>query len=149
MVLVCMSVPLCASCAPIPFNRSTAGIELATVTYVVQFVWPTMFLAYGTLLITRAYLFWFFGDAGADRLHLALTLRPFWFNHAVGLSLHSALCSFFSRISRRAQVLTGVDFSIKSYWVCHLAGHMHSKCVAMSASSKGNTCFMAGFALRL
>jgi hypothetical protein len=59
------------------------------------------------------------------------------------------LISIFSRINRRALVLTGVVFSVKSYWVCHLDGHMRSKCIARLASSKGNSCFVAWFPLGL
>ncbi len=31
------------------------------------------------MLVTEAYLFRLFGDAGANRLHLALSFSPFWF----------------------------------------------------------------------
>jgi hypothetical protein len=30
-------------------------------------------------------------------------------------------------------VLTGVEFSVRSYWVCHFAGHIRNRCVARSA----------------
>ena len=45
MVVVSMSVLLCATCTPILFDSSTIRIILATVTSVVWFVWPTMFFA--------------------------------------------------------------------------------------------------------
>ncbi len=44
-VFVVMSVLLCATCAPIPFGRSTVYILLATATSVVRFVQPSMLLA--------------------------------------------------------------------------------------------------------
>ncbi len=44
-VFVVLSVLLCATCTPIPFGTSTVYIVLATVTSVVQFVWPSMLLA--------------------------------------------------------------------------------------------------------
>ena len=34
------------------------------------------------MLVAKAYLFRLFGDAGIDRLHLALSFSPFWFNCA-------------------------------------------------------------------
>ena len=86
---------------------------------------------------------------GVDRLHLVFTLGPFWLNHAGGLASTAGLFSILSQISRRAPVLTGVVFSIKSYWVCHLARHMHNKSIARSASSMGNTCLVAWFVLGL
>ena len=61
----------------------------------------------------------------------------------------SALFSIFSRINRRALVLTEVLFSVKWYWVCHLDRHMCSKWVVRSASYKGDTCFAAWFVLGL
>jgi hypothetical protein len=73
---------------PIPFGRSIVRIILTTVTSIMQFAWPTMFFAWGTVLIAKSYLFRLFGDAGVNRLHLLLTFSPFWFNHAGRLSLH-------------------------------------------------------------
>ncbi len=64
------------------------GIILMTVMSVVQFVRPAMLFALGTVLITKAYLFRHFGDVGVDRLPLALSFSPFWFNHAGSLGLH-------------------------------------------------------------
>ena len=40
------------------------------------------------MLIAKAYLFRRFGDAGVDRLHLALSFSPLWFNHTGRLCLH-------------------------------------------------------------
>ena len=79
------------------------------------------------MLVAKAYLFRLFGDAGIDRLHLALSFSPFMFSRSGRLGFHfRVVLNLFK--NQEALVLTGVVFSVKSYWVCHLAGHMHSKC---------------------
>ena len=55
----------------------------------------------------------------------------------------------FSRTINKALVLTGVEFSMRSYCLCHLTGHIRSKCVARSASSSGVTGLVAELAFRL
>ena len=68
---------------------------------------------------------------------LHLPSAPFDLIMLGGLASTSAIFWIFSRTNRRALVLTGVIFSFKPYWVCHLAGHMHSRCVGRLVSSKG------------
>ena len=74
---------------------------------------------------------------------LCLPPDPFILITLGGLVSTSPLFSIFSRINRRALVLTGVVFSVKLYWVYRLAGHMSSKCVVRLASSKGNIFLVA------
>ena len=81
-----------------------------------------------------------------NRLHLAFTLSPFDLIMLGGLASTAAFFSIFLRINRQDGPGTdcGVLLSVKSYWVCHLARHMHSKCIASLAPSKGKTCFVEG-----
>ena len=78
---------------------------------------------------------------------LHLPSDPFCLITLGGLASTSALFLIFSKINRRALALIGVIFSVKLYWVCQLAGHLHSKCVARLALSKDS--FVAWFALGL
>ena len=74
---------------------------------------------------------------------LHLPSAPFGLITLGVLDSASVLFLIFSRISRRALVLTGAIFSVKSFWVCHLARHMRSKCIVRLAWSKVNTCLVA------
>ena len=59
------------------------------------------------------------------------------------------LLSMFSRTINKALVLTGVEFSMRLYCLCHLTGHIHNRCVVRSASSSGMTSLVAKLAIKL
>ena len=67
------------------------------------------------MLVAKAYLFRLFGDAGVDRLHLALSFSPFRFNRIGRLGFQLRVVLDFLKNQ------DGVVFSVKSYWVCHLS----------------------------
>jgi hypothetical protein len=74
---------------------------------------------------------------------LCFCSAPFALVALAGFASSSMLFLILSRTKRRALVLTGVEFSVRLYWVCHHAGHMCNRGVARSVSSRGNTVLVA------
>ncbi len=58
------------------------------------------------------------------------------------------LLSLFST-TNNALVLTRVEFFMRLYYLCHLTGHIHNKCIVRSASSSGMTGLVAELAFGL
>ena len=105
-------------------NRSTVLVEATAVTRIVTLERTPVLLAEDTVLVGPAHFLGLLGDPGVDGLPLALPFSPF---RAGSLGIEIALFSMFSSTSSSALVLTGVVFSERSYWACHLAGHIRNR----------------------
>ena len=97
------------------------------VTRVVTLERAPMFLAQDTVLIRPAHLLGLLWNSGVNGFHLVLPLSPFWLVWVGSLGIKIGVVLMFSNISNNTLVLTGVVFSDRSYWACHLAGHMRSR----------------------
>ena len=78
-----------------------------------------------------------------------LESAPFALSLLGGLALSLRLLLMFSRTNNKALVLTGVEFSMRSYCRCNLTGLICNRCVARSAFSSGVTGLVAKLAFRL
>jgi hypothetical protein len=143
MVFVSMSVSLCASCTPISLDRSTVEIELIQSRLLCDLYNRPSFLHRAHCLSLKLTCLDFLGIREPIDSILRLPSAPFWFFHTRGLTLYFCIILDLIKNQLVALVLTGVISSVKLYWVCHLAGHIRSKCGVRLALSKGNTCLVA------
>jgi len=135
-----MSITLCASWAPIPFDWVPSGLKLRQSRVLCDLYGPSCFLHWAHCLSLRPICLDFLGMQELLYSVLCLPSAPFVLITLGGFSSTSVLFSIFTRINRRALVLTGIVFCVKSYWVYHFAGHICNKCIVRLASSKVNTC---------
>ncbi len=109
------------------FDWSTVLVEVTAVTCVVTLEWAPMLLAGDTVLVGPAHFLGLLGNLGVNGLHLALPFSPFWLVQVGRLWIEIGIVLDVSNTSNNALVLTGVVFLDRSYWACHLAGHMRSR----------------------
>ena len=92
--------------------------------------------------------FWSSWESSSQWTHPSLCISPFCLVIARGLSSISILL-LISRTNKRALLLTGVKFSVRSYCLCHSAGHICNRWVMRLESSRGDTSLVTEFALGL
>ena len=91
----------------------------------------------------------FFGICESMESLLHLGSAPYALSLLGGFSSSSTLLLMISRSNNRSFELTGVVLFIRSYFCCHLTGHIHNRWVARSASLSRVTGLLGGRVLKV